>query len=44
MIAALNVKNGEVFSQCGKTRKTEDIATFMEAVAKKYPNQDIYIV
>jgi hypothetical protein len=44
LIAALNIKNGEAFSQCGKTRKKDDIAVFMKAVAEKDPNQQIYIV
>lgn len=44
LIAALNIKNGEVFSQCGKPRKKADIAVFMKAVAEKYPDQKVYIV
>lgn len=44
LIASFEVKTGEVFGHCGKTRKKEDIMEFMEAIAQRYPNQKVYVI
>ncbi|MGH7240614.1 MAG: IS630 family transposase [Candidatus Saccharimonadales bacterium] len=44
LLACFEVKTGQVFGHCGKTRKTEDLMEFMEAVAQRYPDQKVYIV
>lgn len=44
LIAAFETKTGKVFGHCGKTRKKEDIMVFMEDVASRYPNQEVYII
>jgi transposase len=44
LIAALDVANGTVFGQVRNTRKAKDLMAFMEALAKRYPTGDVYIV
>lgn len=44
LIAAFEVNTGKVFAHCGKTRKKEDITSFMEEVANHYPTQKVYII
>ena len=44
LIAGFEPKTGKVFGRCGKTRKKEDIMDFMEEVANRYPEQEVYII
>jgi transposase len=44
LIASFEVKTGRVFGKCGKTRKKEDIMEFMEEIAIKYPENEVYII
>lgn len=44
LIASFEPATGKIFGQCGKTRKAEDIVRFMEEIAMRYPNQDIYVI
>jgi transposase len=44
VIAAFEVKTGQIISHCGKTRKKEDIEKFMEEIAQRYPHQEVYII
>lgn len=44
LIAALEVGTGHVFGQVGNSRKAADLIVFMEALAKRYPTGDVYVV
>lgn len=44
LIAALEPKTGKVFGQCLASRKERDLLGFMEALARRYPHGDIYII
>lgn len=44
LIAALEPASGKVFGQCLGSRKEKDLVGFMEALARRYPRGDIYIV
>lgn len=44
LIAAFNPKSGHIFGRYGKSRKKEDIMSFMEELALKYPFQQVYII
>jgi transposase len=43
LIAAFNVRTGQVFGQC-RRRTAKGLLAFMEALAKQYPNGPVYIV
>jgi transposase len=43
LIAAFNIRTGEVFGQC-RRRTAEGLVSFMEAVAKRYPTGPIYVI
>jgi transposase len=44
LLAAFNVRTGEVYGECRERRTAADLAEFMEAVARKYPTGPVYIV
>jgi len=44
LIAAFETKTGKVFGRCGKTRKKEDLMEFMEKVAERYPEGEVYVI
>lgn len=44
LIAALDVHSGKVFGQVRDGRKAQDLVEFMEALAKRYPEGDVYVV
>jgi transposase len=44
LIAAFDVRSGEVFGQCRKQRRADDLIAFMEALARRYPRGRIYII
>jgi DNA-binding CsgD family transcriptional regulator len=43
LIAAFNIRTGEVFGQC-RRRTAKGLVSFMEAVAKRYPTGPIYVI
>lgn len=43
LIAAFNIRSGEVFGRCWR-RNAKGIVRFLEALAKKHPTGDVYIV
>lgn len=44
LIAAFDIKTGQVFAQCRSRRTAEDLRQFMEALADRYPTGDVYVV
>ena len=44
LIASFEVKTGKIYGECGKTRKKEDIISFMERIAVLYPTQQVIVV
>lgn len=44
LLAAYNIKTGGVFGQVVPQRTSKRLVSFMNAVARRYPNRDIYIV
>lgn len=44
LLAAFDVRTGEVYGECRPRRTAADLAEFMEAVARKYPTGDVYVV
>lgn len=44
LIAALDVATGTVFGQVRTSRTAKDLMAFMEALAKRYPTGDVYVV
>lgn len=44
LIAAFDIKTGKVFGQCRARRTAADLDEFMEALARKYPTGEVYIV
>lgn len=44
LLAAFDVRTGKVFGQVRKRRTAKDLAAFMEAVARRYPTGDVYVV
>ena len=44
LIAAFDVKTGQVFGQCRQRRTAEDLRQFMEALAERYPKGEVYVV
>jgi transposase len=44
LIAALDIRTGQVFAQCRRRRKAADLITFMQALAKRYPSGPVYVV
>jgi transposase len=44
LIAALEPATGKVFGYCGPTRKAQDLEVFMNALAKRYPRGDVYVI
>ena len=43
LIAAFNVRTGEVFSRC-RRRTAKGLIAFMDALAEQYPSGTVYIV
>lgn len=44
LIAAFDVRTGQVFGQCRRRRTAKDLAAFMEEVARRYPTGEVYVV
>ena len=44
LIAAFDVGTGHVFGQCRDRRTAADLDEFMEALARRYPHGDVYVV
>jgi transposase len=44
LIACFETKTGKLFGHCGKTRKKEDLMEFMEEVAQRYPEREVYVI
>jgi transposase len=44
LIAAFDVRTGQVFGHCRDRRTADDLDAFMEALAKQYPSGDVYLV
>jgi transposase len=44
LIAAFDIRTGQVFGHCGSTRKAKDLMAFMEQLACRYPRGQVYIV
>jgi len=44
LIAAFDIRSGKVFGQVRKRRTANDLAAFMEAMARRYPTGDVYVV
>lgn len=44
LIAAFDIRSGKVFGQVRKRRTAKDLDAFMEAVARRYPTGDVYVV
>jgi len=44
LIAAFEVATGRVYGEMRPTRKAADLVEFMEAVAKRYPGKQVYII
>ena len=44
LIAAFDTGSGKVFGQCRARRTADDLLAFMEALARKYPTGDVYII
>ena len=44
LLATLNVHSGEVISDCGPTRKAEDMTQHMERVAARYASGEVHVV
>lgn len=44
LIAAFDVRTGRVFGQCRRRRTAKDLEQFMDAVARRYPSGNVYII
>lgn len=44
VVAALDVSTGQVFAQCRKRRTAKDLVQFMETLARRYPDREIYVI
>lgn len=44
LIAALDIRTGQVFAQCRRRRKAADLIAFMQALASRYPSGPVYVV
>lgn len=44
LLGAFNIADGDLFGQVLPSRKSDDLIGFMNDVAKKYPDQEIYVV
>ena len=44
LIAAFDVRTGKVFGQCRDRRTAADLDEFMEALARRYPAGEVYVV
>jgi transposase len=44
LFAAFNTQNGHVFGEVSKNRKAEDLVRFMEALAVRYPTEQVHII
>jgi len=44
LIAALDIRSGEVIEKCGNTRKARDLVRFMEEVARRYSGVEVHVV
>ena len=44
MLAAFNIKTGRVFGRVVPHRDADTLVTFMNALARRYPNKKVYIV
>ena len=44
LLAAFDIRDGKVFGQCRARRTAADLDDFMEALARRYPTGDVYVV
>lgn len=44
LIAAIDVRSGEVYGEVRPTRTAQDLVEFMEELAQRYPNGDVHII
>jgi len=44
LIAAFDVRRGTLFGQCRRRRTARDLDEFMEAIARRYPKGEVYVV
>jgi transposase len=44
LLAAFNVGTGKVYGECRARRTAADLAQFMEAIARRYPTGEVYVV
>lgn len=44
LLAAFEVRTGQVFGCCGASRTASDLLAFMEAVAERYPTGSVYVI
>ena len=44
LLAAFDVRTGKVYGECRARRTAADLAEFMEALARRHPTGDVYVV
>lgn len=44
LLAAFDIRTGQVFGQCTDRRRGQDLVSFMEKLAQKVPRGDVYII
>jgi transposase len=44
LIAAFDIRTGQVFGACGPTRTADDLLAFMERLARKYPVGPVHVI
>ncbi len=44
LIAAFDIRTGQVFGACGPTRTADDLIAFMEQLARRYPVGPVHVV
>jgi len=44
LLAAFDVRSGKVFGQCRRRRTAKDLNEFMEEIAKRYPQGDVFVI
>lgn len=44
LLAALDIRTGQLFGQCRPRRTAEDLLQFIEAVAQRYPRGEVYTI
>lgn len=44
LLAAFDIRTGQVFAQCRRRRRAADLIAFMDALARQYPSGPVYVV